>query len=41
MAIQYMDALKSNSELNSFHLESGPPEILPNEHAHFRIFAKL
>ena len=41
MAIQYMDALKSNSDLNSFHLDAGPPEILPNEHAHFRIFAKL
>jgi hypothetical protein len=41
MAIQYMDALKANPDLDAFRLESGPPEILPNEHAHFRIFAKL
>ena len=41
MAIQYMDALKANTDLNAFHLDAGPPEILPNEHAHFRIFAKL
>jgi hypothetical protein len=41
MAVQYMDALRANPDLNAFHFESGPPEILPNEHAHFRIFGKL
>jgi len=33
-------ALRNNPELKAFHFDSGPPEILPNEHAHFRIFAK-
>jgi hypothetical protein len=41
LAVQYMDALRSNPDLKAFHFDSGPPEILPNEHAHFRIFAKL
>jgi hypothetical protein len=40
MAIQYADALRSNPDLAAFHFDSGPPEILPNEHAHFRIFAR-
>ncbi|MGA3169726.1 MAG: hypothetical protein ABSE62_01825 [Chthoniobacteraceae bacterium] len=41
MAIQYVDALRSNPDLSDYHFDSAPPEILPNEHAHFRIFAKL
>ena len=41
IAIQYMDALRNNPDLSAFHFDSGPPDILPNEHAHFRIFAKL
>jgi hypothetical protein len=41
MADQYVDALRNNPDLNAFHFDSGPPEILANEHAHFRIFAKL
>jgi len=41
MAIQYADALKANPDLKAFHFDAGPPEILPNEHAHFRIFGKL
>ncbi len=41
MAIQYTDALRNNPALKAFHFDSGPPEILPNEHAHFRIFGKL
>jgi hypothetical protein len=41
MAVQYMDSLRANPDLQAFHFEAGPPEILPNEHAHFRIFAKL
>ena len=41
MAVGYGDALKSDPGLQSFQFESGPPEILPNEHAHFRIAGKL
>jgi hypothetical protein len=41
MAIQYADALRNNPQLKDFTFESGPPEILPDEHAHFRIFGKL
>jgi hypothetical protein len=41
LAIQYVDALRANPELKEFNISGGPPEILPNEHAHFRIFAKL
>jgi len=41
MAIQYMEALKDDSALSIFRFDAGPPEILPNEHAHFRIFGKL
>jgi hypothetical protein len=41
MALLYADALKNDPNLKMFHFKSGPPEILPNEHAHFRIFAEL
>jgi hypothetical protein len=41
MAIQYMDALRANPDLSAFRFDAAPPEILPNEHAHFRIFGKL
>jgi hypothetical protein len=41
MAVQYMDALKANPDLKAFRFDGGPPEILANEHAHFRIFGKL
>jgi hypothetical protein len=41
MVIQYVDALRNDPELKQFRFESGNPEILPNEHAHFRIFGKL
>jgi hypothetical protein len=41
MAIQYMESLRTNPALKEFHFEGGPPEILPNEHAHFRIYAKI
>ncbi len=41
MALLYVDALKNNPNLTMFHFKSDPPEILPNEHAHFRIFATL
>jgi hypothetical protein len=36
-AIQYMDSLKKNPDLAAYHFTSTAPEILPNEHAHFRI----
>jgi hypothetical protein len=41
MALLYVDDLKNNPNLKMFHFKSDPPEILPNEHAHFRIFATL
>ena len=41
MAVQYMDALRANADLKAFGFDAGPPEILPNEHAHFRIFGKF
>lgn len=41
LAIEFGEQLKKNPELKDFKLETGPPNILPNEHAQFRIFAKL
>ena len=41
MAVLYLEALRNNPDLKAFHFDGGPPEILPNEHAHFRIFGKL
>jgi hypothetical protein len=41
LAVQYMDALRNNTDLKAFHFDGGPPDILPNDHAHFRIFGKL
>jgi len=42
LAAQYLDSLKSNPDLKTFHIDSGgEPLILPNEHAQFRIFGKL
>jgi hypothetical protein len=41
MFVQYLQSLKDNSALSVFHFDAGQPEILPNEHAHFRIFGKL
>jgi hypothetical protein len=41
MAIQYMDALRNNPAFKDFHFTSDSPEILPNDHAHFRITATL
>jgi len=40
MANQYLDALRANPDLSAFHFDAGLPEILPNYHAHFRIFAR-
>ncbi len=41
LAIEFSEQLKKNPELKDFKVETGPPSILPNEHAQFRIFAKL
>ncbi len=38
--IQFIDTLRDNPELRSYSIESGPPTILPNDHAKFRVFAK-
>jgi hypothetical protein len=40
MANLYLDSLRNNPDLKEFHIDGGPP-LIENEHAHFRIFAKL
>jgi hypothetical protein len=37
----YMDALRNNPDLKEFRFDNGPPQFMANEHAQFRIFAKL
>jgi Tfp pilus assembly protein PilN len=39
-AIQFADSLRENPALEEYTVEAGPPEILPNDHAQFRVFAK-
>jgi hypothetical protein len=41
MALQYMENLKKDPALQAFHFTASPPEILPNDHAQFRIIATL
>ena len=41
LAVDFVERLRKEPELSAFNLESGPPQILPNEHAQFRIFGKL
>jgi hypothetical protein len=41
MALQYMENLKKNPALQAFHFTTSSPEILPNDHAQFRIIASL
>ena len=41
MALQYMDNLRKNPALEAFHFTTSSPEILPNDHAQFRIIASL
>ena len=41
MALQYSENLKKNPALQAFHFTASPPEILPNDHAQFRIIAAL
>lgn len=40
-AIAFADALKAAPGLGAYRFEAGPPTLLPNEHAQFRIFGKL
>lgn len=39
-AIAFGEQLKKRPELNEFRFESGPPRLLPNDHAQFQIFGK-
>ncbi|XHR27281.1 MAG: hypothetical protein ACFUZC_15190 [Chthoniobacteraceae bacterium] len=39
-AIQFAEKLKARPELAGYRFEGGPPAILSNEHAQFRIFGK-
>jgi hypothetical protein len=41
MALEYMENLKKNPALQAFHFTTTSPEILPNDHAQFRIIASL
>jgi hypothetical protein len=38
-AIEFIDKLRQNPELQSYTFEAGPPAILQNDHAKFRVFA--
>lgn len=40
-AIEFSEQLKKNAVLSRYNLEIGPPVILPNDHAQFRVFGKL
>lgn len=39
-AISFSEKLKAKRELADYRFEAGPPVLLPNEHAQFRIFGK-
>jgi len=39
-AIQFAEKLKASPDLAGYRFEAGPPAILSNEHAQFRIFGK-
>ena len=40
LAYQFADKVKANAELHAFTFELGPPRILPNGHAQFRLEGK-
>jgi hypothetical protein len=40
LAVEFGENLKKNPALSIYSFEIGPPVILPNEHAQFRIFAR-
>jgi hypothetical protein len=39
-AIDFAERLRAEKELSAYQIESGPPKILPNNHAQFSIFGK-
>lgn len=40
LAIDFAERLRAEKALEAYHVEMGPPQILPNEHAQFRLFGK-
>lgn len=40
LAIDYVTRLKADQDLSAYQITSGPPQLLPNEHAQFGIFGK-
>lgn len=40
LAIDYVDRLKKDPELQAWQVSAGQPQLLPNEHAQFTIFGK-
>ncbi len=40
LAYQFAEKVKKNPQLQSFQFEMGPPQILPNNHAQFRLEGK-
>lgn len=40
LAYQFADKVKKNPDLQTFHFELGPPKLLPNDHAQFRLEGK-
>lgn len=41
LAIEYVEKLKTDKALDPFRIEAGPPSILSNGSAHFKVFGKL
>jgi hypothetical protein len=39
-AIDFAEKLRAEKELSAYQIDSGPPKILPNNHAQFSIFGK-
>lgn len=39
-AVEFADQLKKNPQLATYKIDLGPPQLLPNDHAQFRIFGK-
>jgi hypothetical protein len=40
LAYEFAENIKKNRDLRAFAFEMGPPRILPNDHAQFRLEAK-
>jgi hypothetical protein len=41
LAIEYVQKLKGEKELEAWTITSGEPDLLPNEHAKFSVFGRL